>query len=131
MSKPESNKVTRRGVLTASLGAAAGITALGTAQAAAPRRSRSPIAGMKVLVAVGEFSEGLETYYMVYRLMEEGALPVVAAGLIVRSGSAADPIGLPGLSAFSAAMLDEGTASRDAIGVARDLEELGVEISRR
>jgi zinc protease len=67
-----------------------------------------------------ELSNGLRVY-----LVESHALPVVAAALIVRSGSGADPVGLPGLSAFSAAMLDEGTASRDALGVARDLEELG------
>ncbi len=79
MSKQESKRVSRRKVLAASVGAAAGLTALGTTEASAQRRSRSPIAGMKVLVAIGEFSEGLETYYMVYRLMEEGAVPVVAA----------------------------------------------------
>jgi zinc protease len=62
-------------------------------------------------------------------LVESHALPVMAAGLIVRSGSAADPIGLPGLAAFSAAMLDEGTASRNALGIARDLEELGARMS--
>ena len=79
MSKQESKKVSRRGVLAASLGAAAGVTALGAAEAAPKKRSRSPIAGMKVLVGIGEFSEGLETYYMIYRLIEEGAVPVVAA----------------------------------------------------
>ena len=79
MSKQESKKVSRRGVLAASLGAAAGATAFGATEASAQRRSRSPIAGMKVLVGIGEFSEGLETYYMVYRLMEEGVVPVVAA----------------------------------------------------
>lgn len=31
----------------------------------------------KVLLCIGEFSEGLETYYMVYRLIEEGIQPVV------------------------------------------------------
>jgi zinc protease len=71
-------------------------------------------------------SNGLRVY-----LVESHALPVVAAALIVRAGSAADPIDLPGLSAFSAAMLDEGTASRDALGVARDLEALGARMRIR
>jgi protease I len=35
-------------------------------------------------VAVGEFSEGMETYYMVYRLMEEGITPIVAAKEVKR-----------------------------------------------
>jgi len=94
-----------------------------------PWRNEIPQAGplpTTALARAEEFalSNGLRVY-----LVESHALPVVAAGLIVRSGSAADPIGLPGLSAFSAAMLDEGTASRDALGVARDLEELGARMS--
>ncbi|NQT39971.1 MAG: DJ-1/PfpI family protein [Planctomycetes bacterium] len=40
--------------------------------------------GKRVLVAVGEFSEGMETYYMVYRLMEEGIKPVIAAAEVKR-----------------------------------------------
>jgi len=78
MSQRESNKISRRQAITASL-ATAGILAAGpTATSAQPRRSR-PVEGKRVLIAIGEFSEGLETYYMIYRLMEEGAVPVVAA----------------------------------------------------
>lgn len=79
MSEQPSRKITRRRALAASLGAA-GAVALGAppAQAAPTRRGRS-VKGKRVLVAIGEFSEGLETYYMIYRLIEEGAVPVVAA----------------------------------------------------
>jgi len=35
-------------------------------------------------VCLGDFSEGMETYYMVYRLVEEGAVPVVAAPAVKR-----------------------------------------------
>ena len=45
---------------------------------------KSPLAGKKVLVCIGEFSEGMETYYMVYRLMEEGITPVVAGPEVKR-----------------------------------------------
>lgn len=45
---------------------------------------KSPLAGKKVLVCIGEFSEGMETYYMVYRLMEEGIIPVVAGPEVKR-----------------------------------------------
>ena len=79
MSEHESKKMTRRGALAASLGAAAGVAAIGSTEALAQRRSHSPLAGKKVLVGIGEFSEGMETYYMVYRLIEEGVTPVVAA----------------------------------------------------
>jgi zinc protease len=58
-------------------------------------------------------------------LVPSHELPVVTAGLILRAGSAADPIRLPGLAGFSAAMIDEGTTKRDAMAIARDLELAG------
>lgn len=76
---PEKNapKMTRRGALAATV-AAVGVAATGSAGAAQPERTRR-LKGKRVLVAIGEFSEGMETYYMVYRMMEEGIKPVVAA----------------------------------------------------
>jgi len=71
-----------------------------------------------------ELSNGLAVY-----LVESHNLPVVAAHLVVRSGSAADPAGLPGLAGFTSAMLDEGTSKRDALGIARELESLGASLS--
>jgi zinc protease len=70
-----------------------------------------------------KLANGLTVY-----LVESHALPVVSAQLVVRSGSAADPAELPGLAGFSVAMLDEGTAKRDALGIARDLESLGASL---
>jgi zinc protease len=69
-------------------------------------------------------SNGLQVY-----LVEAHALPIVTAYLAVRSGSAADPIQLPGLAGFTASMLDEGTTTRDALGIARDVEALGSSLS--
>lgn len=83
MSQRESKKISRRQAITTSLGAA-GIAALGANGALAERRRGGLVKGKRVLVAIGEFSEGLETYYMIYRLMEEGAVPVVAASTVKR-----------------------------------------------
>jgi protease I len=69
--------------LGVSLGAA-GATLLGSAAAAAQSKTQSSAKGKRVLVAIGDFSEGMETYYMVYRLIEEGAVPVVAAAEVKR-----------------------------------------------
>ncbi|MBW2715702.1 MAG: insulinase family protein [Deltaproteobacteria bacterium] len=90
-----------------------------------PWRNEIPQAGPTPAITLAKaeefaLSNGLRVY-----VVESHALPVVATALIVRAGSAADPIDQPGLSAFTAAMLDEGTASRDALGIARDLKELG------
>jgi zinc protease len=53
------------------------------------------------------------------------ALPLVAAELVVRSGSGANPAGQPGLASFTAQMLEEGTTSRTAPQIADELAQLG------
>ncbi|GAA4020214.1 pitrilysin family protein [Actimicrobium antarcticum] len=53
------------------------------------------------------------------------ALPLVAAQLVVRSGSDANPAERPGLSGFTAHMLEEGTSSRSAPQIADDIAQLG------
>jgi zinc protease len=70
----------------------------------------------------------LDNGLTVYVVTQRG-LPVVAGELVVRSGSAADPAGKPGLAGFTAAMLDEGTSKRDALQIAADLEALGGSLS--
>jgi len=76
MKQQTAGNVGRREALAA-LGAA-GLGVLSATPAAAKPPPGS-LKGKRVLVAIGEFSEGMETYYMVYRLKEQGALPVVAA----------------------------------------------------
>jgi protease I len=83
MSHRESKKISRRQAISASLGVA-GIAAVGATRALAEPRPSGLVKGKRVLVAIGEFSEGMETYYMIYRLMEEGAVPVVAASEVKR-----------------------------------------------
>ncbi|HZX26172.1 MAG TPA: pitrilysin family protein [Telluria sp.] len=53
------------------------------------------------------------------------ALPLVAADLVVRAGSEADPAERPGLAGFTAHMLQEGTATRSAPQIAADIAQLG------
>ncbi len=83
MSERHRRELSRREVMTASAGlaAAAAAGAATTAEAAA-RPKGGTLKGKKVLVAIGDFSEGMETYYMVYRLIEEGVKPVVAAAAV-------------------------------------------------
>ena len=52
-------------------------------------------------------------------------LPLVSASLVLRAGQAANPADRPGLAAFVAAMLPEGTATRSAQQVAESLAALG------
>jgi protease I len=83
MSEQESKGLSRRRWLAASAGAA-GMAALAATRTLAQSSGRGPLKGKRVLVALGEFSEGMEAYYMIYRLMEEGVEPVVAAAEVKR-----------------------------------------------
>ena len=53
------------------------------------------------------------------------ALPLVAAELVIKSGSSANPDALPGLAGFTAQMLTEGTATRSAPRIADEIAQLG------
>ncbi|MCL5288001.1 MAG: insulinase family protein [Acidobacteria bacterium] len=58
-------------------------------------------------------------------LSERKGLPVVAANLVVKSGSDSNPPDKPGLANFAVAMLDEGTATRNALQIADEVARLG------
>jgi zinc protease len=58
-------------------------------------------------------------------LSERRGIPMVAADLVVRTGSDANPPDAPGLANFSVAMLDEGTSSRNALQIADELAQIG------
>jgi zinc protease len=53
------------------------------------------------------------------------ALPLVAAELVVKSGSDANPDDEPGVAGFTAQMLQEGTVTRSAPRIADEIAQLG------
>jgi predicted Zn-dependent peptidase len=65
---------------------------------------------------------GLEVRAIAHR-----TVPVVCAVLMVRGGTAADPADRPGLAAFMADLLDEGSAGRSALDVADALARFGAD----
>jgi zinc protease len=62
-------------------------------------------------------------------LVERHNLPVITANLFFLSGSAVNPQDKPGLAAFTAKMLEEGTKRRSALQIATDTGQIGAEIS--
>jgi zinc protease len=58
-------------------------------------------------------------------LSERRGMPVVAANLVFRTGSDANPGKKPGLANFVAAMLDEGTSTRSSLQIADEVARLG------
>ena len=73
---------------------------------------------------VFKLSNGLTVFYH-YR----GGLPVAAAHLVFNTGSGANPIDKPGLASFTANMLQQGTATRNATQIADEAALLGTELS--
>ena len=62
-------------------------------------------------------------------LNERRGLPIVAASLVFKTGSDANPADKPGLANFVSAMLDEGTATRNALQLADEVAALGANLS--
>lgn len=62
-------------------------------------------------------------------IVEQHEVPVVQIDLIVKSGTATDSAGKYGLASFTAAMLDEGAGSRDALQIADAVDFLGAHLS--
>lgn len=56
-------------------------------------------------------------------------LPMVSAHLVIRTGSDSNPADLPGLANYTAAMLDEGTATRSALQIADESAQLGATLN--
>jgi zinc protease len=62
-------------------------------------------------------------------LIERHGVPIVAASLVIRNGSDSNPADKPGLASFTAAMLDEGTSTRNALQIADDVARLGASLA--
>ena len=60
---------------------------------------------------------------------ERHAVPVVRFSLQLNAGYAADQFAAPGVSTMTMAMLDEGTASMDALQISDKLESLGADLN--
>ena len=73
---------------------------------------------------VFSLSNGMKVY-----LVEDHALPVVSATVVNRAGGEANPEGKPGLSAFTAQLLTEGTKDRSATEIADQADELGIKLT--
>ncbi len=97
----------------------------------APWREKPPAPGPALafhLPVPEEFklSNGLTVLYS-----ERPGLPLMAASLVFRGGSGANPIDHPGLAGFTSRMLQQGTATRSAFHIADRAADLGTTIGTR
>jgi zinc protease len=58
-------------------------------------------------------------------VVSQNEQPVVSARLIVRAGAAQDPNGKAGLAMLTAALLDQGTATRSSAQIAEEIDSMG------
>lgn len=97
--------------------------------AQAPDRSKAPVPGPPPALKIPPIerrtlSNGLRVW-----IVQMHEVPVVDVSIVVKSGAAADPAGKFGLAQFTAAMLDEGAGSRDALELADAIDFLGASIT--
>jgi predicted Zn-dependent peptidase len=108
------------------------IAIIATASVAAqqkPDRSKPPAIGpapsLKMpAIQKQKLSNGVNVW-----IVEHHEVPLAQINVIVRSGSAADPIGKYGVGSLAAAMLDEGAGTRNSLELADALEFLGANLS--
>ena len=92
---------------------------------AASRPRSGPAPSLKLPpIQKQKLSNGLAVW-----IVEHHEVPLAQINLIVRSGSAADPIGKYGVGSLTAAMLDEGAGTRSSLELADALEFLGANLS--
>ena len=94
-----------------------------------PWRTKQPPAAAARAVRVPvpqsfELSNGLT----VIVLPQTGGVPVVSANLVLRSGSDTNPLEKPGLASFTADVLDQGTATRNALQLAEEVAQIGASL---
>lgn len=64
-------------------------------------------------------------------LAQDHSLPIVSASVVALAGTNVNPVDRPGLAAFDAAMLQEGTTRRSAAAVADAAAEVGANLATR
>jgi zinc protease len=97
----------------------------------APWRAKPPAPGPAVPLRLPmpvefKLSNGLTVLYS-----ERPGLPLVAASLVFRRGTGANPIHQPGLASFTARMLQQGTTTLSALQIADRAADLGTTIESR
>jgi len=81
---------------------------------AAPREPQLPKPAEKTL------ANGLRVI-----VVQKPGVPIVAARLLIKTGSEADPVNLAGLADMTASLLTKGTKTRSAVQIARGVEAVG------
>ena len=102
-------------------------TSGGTAAAPAPFEDGwpgMPVPGAAPSFEVPAFEQFTLSNGIPVTAIQRGSIPLVYLKLNIYSGSEADPAGKEGLAAFTADVMNEGTASRDALEISDALQRM-------
>ncbi len=91
-------------------------------------RSRLPTPGPNPSFKFPDIHRRVLPNGLAVRAIAHRNVPVVSAALLVPGGTAADPADRPGLAAFTADLLDEGSAGRSALEVSDLLARYGADL---
>lgn len=99
------------------------------AQQQAPDRSKPPELGPAPSLKVPPITRRALSNGLPVWIVEMHEVPVVDLTMIVKSGASSDPAGKYGVASFTAAMLDEGAGTRDALAIADAIDFLGATLT--
>jgi zinc protease len=106
----------------------ASVPAMGDSAAGSDWRGQQPPAAAPSRLALPVPQRFILNNGLSVLLVEQHQLPVLSASVVILRGSEANSPKLPGLAAFTAGMLDEGTTQRSAPQLADDAAQLGAEL---
>lgn len=93
-----------------------------------PDRTKVPMPGPAPALKLPPIQKRALSNGLPVWIVEMHEVPVASLALIVKAGAAADPVGKYGVANFTAAMLDEGAGTRNALELADAIEFLGAAI---
>ena len=110
---------------------AIGLTLLlaGSVAAQAPDRSKPPALGPTPSLSLPAVTRQTLSNGLPVLILEKHQVSLVQVNVVVKAGTALDPGDRPGLASLTAAMLDEGAGTRNALELADAIAFLGADIS--
>jgi predicted Zn-dependent peptidase len=94
-----------------------------------PDRTAPPAPGPLPVLTIPPIQPHVLSNGLPVWIVEMHDVPVIDVTVIVKAGGAADPAGRFGLAHYTAAMLDEGAGTRDALALADAIDSLGASLS--
>src|SRR5262245_19441884 len=95
----------------------------------APDRTKPPALGPPPRLNLPEIQRRTLSNGLAVWLVESHEVPLVQINVLIKAGGGDDPTGKFGLSSLTAAMLDEGAGSRNALRLADAIEFLGANLA--